>query len=95
MQRPFALALQQNKTNLKKTCPDQEEHVDSNKEGKALHLKRAAGPSTVWQEEPVGCIWILAPEGCLSGVTEQECDMRIHYQCILSWDTGYNSLSTE
>jgi len=44
MQRPFLLALQQNKTNLKKTCPDQEEHVDSNKEGKALHLKRATGP---------------------------------------------------
>ena len=41
MQRPFPLALKQNKTNLLKTCPDQE-HVDSNKEGK--ELKRATGP---------------------------------------------------
>lgn len=45
MQRPFPLALQPNKTNLKKKpCPDLEEHVDSNKEGKALHLERSTGP---------------------------------------------------
>ena len=26
----------------------------------------------MWQEEPVGRIWTLAPEGCLSGGPEQE-----------------------
>ena len=28
--------------------------------------------TTVWQEEPVEYIWILDPEGCLSGVPEHK-----------------------
>lgn len=39
---------------------------------KERNSKEPQDLSTVWQEEPVGCIWILAPEGCLSGVPEQE-----------------------